>query len=250
MTRSDMHGASWTSLCGVSVLIAGLAYGCGDSRPKASNGPRADAGRSDAAVANDGSSGEARERACAAVNAAIAAEVDALRVCARPADCGKPLPTLGSCGCSHNAVGHMSADTGRLDALLAEREMYSDVRACAPLGGTCDCPPVGGVTCEAERCAWVNIKPEDRCASLEGTYTSVDELECGLTPSGVGLCHWSLTFMSSTFTWQYSDVGESGSYACENGDVVASTAGDRQYQGTLAEDGSLTFDGVKYTRRP
>lgn len=58
------------------------------------------------------------------------------------------------------------------------------------------------------------------CAALEGrSFSSVDELECGLTPDGVARCHWTLAISAldaqrSNFMWRYSDVGESGAIRC------------------------------------
>jgi hypothetical protein len=58
------------------------------------------------------------------------------------------------------------------------------------------------------------------CTALEGQrFKSVEEHECGLTPDGVALCHWHLELSAldrqrSGFTWQHSDVGESGVVRC------------------------------------
>lgn len=58
------------------------------------------------------------------------------------------------------------------------------------------------------------------CTAFEGhAFSSVEELECGLTPGGVAKCHWTLSLSAldaqrSTFMWRYSDVGESGAVRC------------------------------------
>jgi hypothetical protein len=68
---------------------------------------------------------------------------------------------------------------------------------------------------------------EGACIALEGRrFESVNELECGLTPNGVALCKWSLSFAtrdddSSSWNWRYSDVGESGHVEC-NGATISS----------------------------
>jgi hypothetical protein len=66
------------------------------------------------------------------------------------------------------------------------------------------------------------------CIALEGrTFASLNELECGLTPDGVGRCHWQISFATrdktaSDFAWSHSDVGESGRVEC-HGETVAAT---------------------------
>jgi len=68
------------------------------------------------------------------------------------------------------------------------------------------------------------------CVMLEGrTFSSMNELECGLTPSGPATCHWQVTIDigdtgSSEFTWYYSDVGESGMLTCVDNVITATTA--------------------------
>ncbi len=68
------------------------------------------------------------------------------------------------------------------------------------------------------------------CTALEGrTFASINELECGLTPDGVGRCKWQVAFEvdsaeSSQFTWLYSDIGEFGHVRCVSGAVEASTS--------------------------
>jgi hypothetical protein len=63
-------------------------------------------------------------------------------------------------------------------------------------------------------------RQDGACTALEGRrFESVEEHECGLTPDGVALCHWHLELSAldpqrSGFTWQHSDVGESGSVRC------------------------------------
>lgn len=58
------------------------------------------------------------------------------------------------------------------------------------------------------------------CTALEGqSFSSVEELECGQGPGGISRCHWRIELSAldakrSTFTWRYSDVGESGAVRC------------------------------------
>ena len=64
-----------------------------------------------------------------------------------------------------------------------------------------------------------------RCADLEGkTFASLTQGECGLGPSGPTACTWHLAFtanddFTSGYTWQHSDVEESGDVACSGAGV-------------------------------
>ncbi len=70
---------------------------------------------------------------------------------------------------------------------------------------------------------------EGACVALEGRrFESVNELECGRTPDGVGRCRWRLSFQtrddqSSAFAWSYSDVGESGEIECDGAAINSIT---------------------------
>lgn len=147
-------------------------------------------------------------------------------------------------------MGRLDANTTELTSLHAQRSELDDVPGCEGLAGPCDCPAVGGVDCVDKRCAWVSLEGDDPCARLEqSTYASVKELECGLGPNGVELCRWSLSFTSSEFTWQHSDVGETGSFACKDGAITASPLGGTSYTGTITADGTLPFEGEAYERK-
>lgn len=80
---------------------------------------------------------------------------------------------------------------------------------------------------------------EGACIALEGRrFESVNDLECGLTPNGVALCKWRLTFatrddQSSAFQWSYSDAGESGMIECDGAAISSITASPRQVSGTF-----------------
>jgi hypothetical protein len=67
-----------------------------------------------------------------------------------------------------------------------------------------------------------------------------------LGPDGVVTCNWSIEFLAGVFLWNYSDVGETGSYTCD-GDVVLGMPGSGEIQGSLDRTtGELTWDGVVY----
>lgn len=89
------------------------------------------------------------------------------------------------------------------------------------------------------------------CIDLEGrTFSSVNELECGLTPDGAARCHWQLAFairdgQASDFAWSYSDVGESGRVEC-HGHALSATAS-RKITGSYdPATQMLTWDGQVY----
>ena len=78
----------------------------------------------------------------------------------------------------------------------------------------------------------------DACALLVGkTFKSVDELECGLGPSGVELCRWTISFTEASYQHMYSDVGELGTYTCAGGVIMGKSSG-------LGEDRAGTIDGA------
>jgi hypothetical protein len=88
------------------------------------------------------------------------------------------------------------------------------------------------------------------CADLAGSgWGSVDELECGLAPEGVALCHWRLSYTTDgAFTWRYSDVGEGGRWACAGETLTATTDGGRVLAATLVDAAHLDWEGVAYVR--
>ena len=85
------------------------------------------------------------------------------------------------------------------------------------------------------------------CEAIVGTtFESIEELECGLTPEGVELCHWQVRFEDNgEWLWNYSDVGQGGDYTCVGGvltitnDVTIEHAYDPRTQ-------TLTWEGVDY----
>jgi hypothetical protein len=85
------------------------------------------------------------------------------------------------------------------------------------------------------------------CAGLaSSTFRSVTEQECGLTPDGAAMCRWRLTFTLTTVQWQYSDVVETGTFACSGG-VVSAQLGSRpitaQYD---AATRTVVWEGLSY----
>ncbi|MCH9688993.1 MAG: hypothetical protein K0V04_46600 [Deltaproteobacteria bacterium] len=135
---------------------------------------------------------------------------------------------------------------------------------CDPVNDTCQpdttclpveinpCPCLDNEPC-CDACAgetFLCLPPQfdPACTALVGTFTSVDELECGLGPGGmVALCHWMITFDGSAYDWLYSDVGEVGPYACAQGQITTDNGTDGTYD-PLAD--TLVWSGVAYVRAP
>lgn len=92
--------------------------------------------------------------------------------------------------------------------------------------------------------------PAGACAELAGSaWGSVEELECGLGPDGVALCHWRLSFTTDgAFMWRYSDVGEGGRWACVGEALTATTDGGRVLAATLVDASHLDWERVAYLR--
>lgn len=95
--------------------------------------------------------------------------------------------------------------------------------------------------------------PTTRCADLEGkTFASLTQGECGLGPSGPTMCTWHLTFTangntSTSYSWQHSDVEESGEIQCDGAQVTDVTSGSATLRGTYdASTTQLVWDGVTY----
>jgi hypothetical protein len=87
------------------------------------------------------------------------------------------------------------------------------------------------------------------CPVVGMMFFSLDQMECGLGQNGVVLCPWRISFKADgTYTWTFSDTGDSGPYTC-NGTTVT---GLRSFgAGTVtgsydAASGQLTWDGVVY----
>ena len=91
--------------------------------------------------------------------------------------------------------------------------------------------------------------PDATCPQIVGaTFRSVDELECGLGREGPVLCNWQITFEEDgDYLWNYSDVGEGGTYGCQGGNL--SISGESVVDFDPAT-GILTWDGVDYVAAP
>ena len=89
----------------------------------------------------------------------------------------------------------------------------------------------------------------DACASIAGkTFVSLNTMECGLTPTGVAMCNWSITFATDgTFSWRHSDYGESGTYSCSGATIIGDNGTSLSRTGTLdPQTNLLTWEGAQY----
>lgn len=116
----------------------------------------------------------------------------------------------------------------------------------------CVCPEGEGCCAACGSIEWLCVEGlPDACEQIVGTtFSSIEELECGLTPDGPALCHWTLVFEEDgDYLWQHSDVGEGGTYTCEGGVItIENNPGlDVSY---AVESGILTWDGVQYVAEP
>ncbi len=113
----------------------------------------------------------------------------------------------------------------------------------------CPCANDGGDCCGACAGEAFVCQPalDDVCAQVVGQeFESIEALECGISPDGIVPCNWNLQFgADGSFDWMYSDVGEAGTYACEDGEltVTSQPSYDVTYDSTT---GVLEWDGVEY----
>lgn len=146
------------------------------------------------------------------------------------------LPQLPAAGCYEEC-------TGPGDPCVAGRCTEVQVDPC-PCG---DDPEACCDACTGSAWLCLDEVPKDACEEIVGrTFTSIEQLECGITPDGVVLCNWSVDFrVDGEFIWMYSDIGEAGTYTCENG-IITLTSGQDVAQSYDPVTGVLTWDDVDY----
>jgi hypothetical protein len=92
--------------------------------------------------------------------------------------------------------------------------------------------------------------PPKQCgdALWDRTFLSTEDRECGLGPDGSELtCAWAITFGDGTFTWDHSDVTDTGTVTCDEDDLTGVTAGGETVLGRYHRSTArLTWDGVTY----
>lgn len=99
----------------------------------------------------------------------------------------------------------------------------------------------------------------DACADIVGkSFASVEQHECGLGQSGPVMCNWQISFSldasgALTYTWQHSDVGDSGPVTCQDGALTSAVgvSGQPPYTGTYdPATQALVWDGIDYQLAP
>lgn len=95
-------------------------------------------------------------------------------------------------------------------------------------------------------CGGSTENPAGECwLETPASFESVDELEVGLTPRGVALGYWTVSFDQGSFEWFHSDVIEFGDYACEGASVRSVDL--PSYAGVYdPEAATLVWEGVLY----
>lgn len=151
------------------------------------------------------------------------------------------LPVLPAAGCYEPCNGPGAA------CLVGQcAQVQVDPCACAD-GGDC-CELCGAVE------TWLCVEaplPDAVCEAIVGTtFSSVEELECGLGPDGPVPCHWQIVFEEDgDYLWQYSDIGEGGTYACIGGVITIQNNPGLDVAYDVAT-GILSWDGVQYVAEP
>lgn len=122
---------------------------------------------------------------------------------------------------------------------------------CQPVdAGTSDLTPTADVADTRPATSYA-----DACQAVANArFTSVALLECGLGPTGISTCNWSLTFTDNSATrkvsWHRSDYVQTLSYECSGFALRASAPGsDALYAGSYdPTTGVLRWDGQDYIR--
>jgi hypothetical protein len=155
-----------------------------------------------------------------------------------PAGCPEALG-----GVQLPAQGCYEECTGLEDACEIGRCMLTQVDPC-PCANN---PEACCDACSGEQWLCVEETALGDCGLVLGrTFTSLEELECGLGPDGVELCNWTVAFdFDGTFIWMHSDVGEGGTYACADGAITV-TDGPQIVVDYDVDADILTWDGVQY----
>ena len=119
--------------------------------------------------------------------------------------------------------------------------MPVEINPCICDGGDC-C-----AACAAGAALCVPVAAGDACGALVGhTFSSVDEYECGIAKDGLIYCNWSIDLAANgQYNWLYSDLGEGGEYACQDGQLFLANNSVLEISYD-ADSGTLTWDGIDY----
>jgi hypothetical protein len=167
-----------------------------------------------------------------------------------PACTDPELPEYFPAGCWDTQGGVQLLEQGCFEECAGPESPCETGRCILALVDPCPCADDPEACCDS--CAgqqWLCLDEHalGACGLIAGrTFSSVEELECGLGPNGPELCNWTVAFgLDGAFTWMHSDVGEGGSYACADGEVVV-VDGPMVDVAYDAVNDQLTWDGVVY----
>jgi hypothetical protein len=115
------------------------------------------------------------------------------------------------------------------------------------LSGTFD-PLTGLLTWDGA--AYVNQAKANvnACAAIDGNgFSGLGASEAGLGPEGVTYSRAGISFDGGEFRWRYSDVVETGSYACDQGRIIGTRSDGSGIHGYYdSVMGILTWEGAQY----
>lgn len=182
-----------------------------------------------------------RVQACAELKQAIAAELAQLTACENDSQCGMPVPSAGSCGCTRGPVARLDADTTKYKALLDRLSEFSEVPGCESRLGMCDCPEMDGAMCgEQKRCVWKPLDRSTLCGRAVDSYVGKRKREC---PEGVTECPATLVLNVGIVDLTLEGTTLRSNYQCRDGNL--SFENPQLLSGNIAADGTLSmFDDV------
>ena len=88
----------------------------------------------------------------------------------------------------------------------------------------------------------------DACAAIDGNgFSGLEASEGGLGPRAATFSRAAISFDGGTFRWSYSDVEETGSYTCTEGQIIATRFDGSAILGFYDPvTGTLTWDRAQY----
>lgn len=95
---------------------------------------------------------------------------------------------------------------------------------------------------------WASDNAQDTCLPPDGTYLSEQLFEAGLGVDN-SKRYWSVKIQNSRFTWEYSDIQESGEISCTDKDTIIAHGHKQKIDVKFDPiSGFLTWNQVKYLK--